>query len=409
MPPVRTTATPGRPETAPRVTSPRRSDQSSVRRPEDTLETLRNENLRLRRELKALSREAGKNEVIFWRFHSLELSLLDATSLPELVDRIIHETREMLGLDEVTLILDDPGHEIRNLLAGNGLALPLPPLVQWRDGPTTGKPAPGRPKGPWLGPYHEEHSRLFSGRSRLGSVALLPLMAQGCLFGRLNLASADAARYTRRHAVDFHCRLASVASLCLQNAVNRERLVVDGHTDPLTRWRNRRYLDLRLPQEVARAIRYGEPLSCLILDVDRFKQVNDRYGHAAGDCVLREVAERVRNELRNSDLAVRYGGEEFVVFLIRTTERDASDVAERIRQCVAATPLRVPGDQLLDITVSGGTAELVHGDGQEDPAALGAAMLHRADTALYRAKAQGRNRIVSYSLLAGSRIDLGVC
>jgi diguanylate cyclase (GGDEF)-like protein len=190
--------------------------------------------------------------------------------------------------------------------------------------------------------------------------------------------------------------LASIASLCLQNALNRERLVVEGHTDPLTRWRNRRYLDMRLPQEVARAIRYREPLSCLILDVDHFKHVNDRYGHSAGDCVLRELAERVSTHLRSSDLPVRYGGEEFVVFLIRTPEHHASGVAERIRQSIAAAPFRVPGDQLIHVSVSVGTAELQPGDAPNDPVALGASMLHKADAALYRAKAQGRNRIVRH-------------
>jgi uncharacterized protein YigA (DUF484 family) len=172
----------------------------------------------LRRELKGLSREAGKNEAIFWRFHSLELSLLDSRSLSELVDRMIRGTREILGLDEVTLILYDPEHEIRNLLAGNGLSLPFPPLLRLTDRPATGDWTSRGPEDPWLGPYREDHCGLFSGRSSLGSVALLPLMAQGCLFGRLNLASGDSARYTRSHAVDFHRRLASIAEWSLHTA-----------------------------------------------------------------------------------------------------------------------------------------------------------------------------------------------
>jgi diguanylate cyclase (GGDEF)-like protein len=194
--------------------------------------------------------------------------------------------------------------------------------------------------------------------------------------------------------MDFHNRLASVTSVCLQNAINRERLIADGHTDPLTGWSNRRYLEARLPQEVALAVRHGEPLSCLILDVDHFKQVNDRYGHVAGDGVLREFAARVRDQLRTTDLAVRFGGEEFAVFLIRTGEEDARHVAERIRHRVAATPFRLPGGRLIPVTVSGGIAGLLPGEQLNDAAALGASMLRRADAALYRAKAAGRNRIL---------------
>ncbi len=357
-------------------------------------DALRRENRRLRLELEALSREAAKNERLFRRFHALELSLLHATTLPELVDRIIRETRESLGLDAVTLTLYDRGHEIHNLLTANRVSLPSPPLVRLVGGPEPGPEGMRAPEAPWLGPYRADHDRLFGERGRLGSVALLPLMAQGRLVGGLNLGSRDPARYAPGLGVDFHSRLASVASVCLQSAINRERLIADGHTDPLTGWSNRRYLELRLPQEIALAVRYDEPLSCLVLDVDRFKQVNDQNGHAAGDSVLRQFAARVRDQLRTTDLAVRYGGEEFVVFLIRTGEADARRVAERIRRQVAAAPFRISGDRLIPVTASGGIAALRPKDHPNDPAAMGAAMLRRADAALYRAKTSGRNRIL---------------
>lgn len=361
------------------------------------LDRLHQENLRLRRGFRALTREAEKNAAIFHRFHTLELSLLDAASLPELLERIVHKTRDILGLDEVTLIVHDPEHEVRNLLECNGVALPTASGVRLTDGPTSGNPAYVRRKGPWLGPYREDHAELFRSRGGFGSIALLPLVAQGRPFGSLNLASADPVRYTGSHGSDFHDHLASVASLCLQNAINRERLVVSGHTDRLTGWHNRHYLDARLPQEVSRALRYREPLSCLILDLDHFKQINDRYGHPSGDRVLRETAGRIKCQLRSSDLAVRYGGEEFVVFLVQATEGDAFGVAERIRRCIADAPYLVLGDQRLSLTVSGGIAQLQPVQGQVDPAALGAAMLQQADAALYRAKSAGRNRVARHS------------
>jgi len=368
----------------------------SAEHPEDTLETLRRENLRLRREIGALAREAEKNESIFRRFQALELSLLTAASLLELVDRLVQGTRQTLGLDEVTLLLHDPRHEVRNLLAGDALPFPVLPGVRLTEDLSLWRRVCGERGGPWLGSFRKNHSVLFSGTRAFGSVALLPLATQECVFGGLSLASVDPNRYTRNHACDFHNRLAGIASLCLQNAMNRERLIVNSHTDLLTHWYNRRYLDIRLPQEVARALRYREPLCCLMLDLDHFKRINDRYGHPAGDAVLREVADRIKKQLRSSDLRVRYGGEEFVVFLIRTREEDAASVAERVRRGVAEAPIRLQGEASLRVTLSGGIAELAPGDRSKDPVALGAAMLQRADAALYRAKAAGRDRIVCH-------------
>lgn len=362
------------------------------------LEGLLTENLHLREELRGLAQEAGKNEAIFRRFQALELTLLNAESLRDLLRLLVQGTREGLRLDQVTLILHDPRAELRGLLQEDPLALPLPPGVRLTDCALPSGLTDGSRPLPWLGPYRKGHAELFSPGKRLGSVALLPLVAQGSLFGSLNLGSADPRRYTGRHARDFHVRLASIASLCLQNAMNRERLLVSSHTDLLTRWHNRRYLEERLPQEVSRALRYREPLSCLMLDLDHFKRINDRYGHPAGDAVLREVAGRIQRQLRSSDLRVRYGGEELVVFLIRTTEQDALGVAERIRRGVADTPIGFPEGEPLQVTLSGGIAELEPGDRSADPVALGAAMLHRADAALYHAKAAGRDRIVRHGL-----------
>lgn len=353
------------------------------------------ENRRLRKELRALALEAEKNEGIFRRFQALELAMLDAGSLPELLRLMVRGTRERLSLEQVTLQLHDPDHEIRELLQSDSLPFPVLPgvrLIQAR--PPWGLPI-GPGSGAWLGPYRREHGALFSPGRRFGSLALLPLTAQGTLFGSLNLASADPDRYTSEHANDFLTHLAGVASLCLQSALNRERLLVSSHTDLLTRWHNRRYLDQRLPQEVARALRYRESLCCLMLDLDHFKRINDQHGHPAGDQVLREVADRIKGQLRSSDLRVRYGGEELAVFLIRTTESDAVGVAERIRREVADTPIGLPNGRRIRVTLSGGIAPLEPGDSSADPTTLGASMLRRADEALYRAKAAGRDRIVA--------------
>lgn len=372
------------------------SDRGSSQGANPGLGELRLENRRLRQELRALALEAEKNEGIFRRFQALELAMLDAGSLPDLLGLMVQGTRDRLRLDQVTLRLHDPAQELRALLQSDTLPFPvLPGLRLTQDPPPWGLPI-GPRSGAWLGPYRREHAELFGPARRFGSVALLPLAAQGTLLGSLNLASTDPNRYTSHHASDFLVHLAGVASLCIQNALNRERLVVSSYTDLLTGWHNRRYLEQRLPQEVARAIRYREPLCCLMLDLDHFKQVNDRHGHPAGDRVLREVADRIKDQLRSSDLRVRYGGEELAVFLIRTTEPDAIGVAERIRRRVADSPIDLPNGQRIKVTLSGGISALEPTDRSADPAALGAAMLQRADQALYRAKNAGRDRIVSH-------------
>ncbi|MGE5152626.1 MAG: GGDEF domain-containing protein [Bdellovibrio bacteriovorus] len=387
----------------PRQHRGRGPEPGSEQRSEQSSAALVLENRRLRHELQALASEAEKNEKIFRRFHALELAMLDAGSLPGLLGLMVQGTRDRLRLEQVTLRLHDPNQEIRGLLQTDALPLPVIPGLRLTDAP----PPWGLPIGPrasaWLGPYRREHRELFSPGRRFGSVAVLPLAAQGILFGSLNLASADPNRYTSHHASDFLVHLAGVASLCLQNALNRERLVVSSYTDLLTGWQNRRYLDQRLPQEVARAIRYREPLCCLMLDLDHFKRINDQHGHPAGDQVLRKVADRIKGQLRSSDLRVRYGGEELAVFLIRTTEPDAVGVAERIRRGVADSPIDLPGGERIKVTLSGGISPLEAADRSADPASLGAAMLQRADQALYRAKAAGRDRIVATGSLEPPR------
>ena len=378
-----------------------RTDAGRHMRADDAIQALREENRRLRRELQAQAWQAESNETIFRRFHQVELSLLNADGLTDLLARMTRETQDILALDEVSLVLHDPEREIANLLVRGGPIRLLFPSVVLVDQASTCSPGGRLLSRPWLGPFRPAHACLFGAPERLRSVALLPLLSQGCLFGSLNLASADPDRYTRSHAHDFHSRLAAVSSLCLQNAVNRERLVVRGHTDMLTLWYNRRYLDTRLPEELARAIRYAEPLSCLLFDVDHFKRINDRHGHLAGDDVLRELAGRVKKELRVSDLAVRYGGEEFAVFLMRTTREEAAVVAERICSCASRAPFRLDNRHSLTVTVSVGVADLPPKASARDPRAEGKALLRKADSALYQAKAEGRNRVVIWDDRAG--------
>ena len=161
-------------------------------------------------------------------------------------------------------------------------------------------------------------------------------------------------------------------------------------TDGLTGLHNRRYMEMHLQALLDQAASRDRPLSALVVDIDHFKQVNDRHGHDAGDDVLREFSRRLKASVRGIDLAVRLGGEEFVVVMPETDGAVARIVAERIRTKTAGKsfPIR-GGEQSLEVTVSVGVASFL---GSEDDAA---ALLKRADVALYRAKTDGRNRVVA--------------
>jgi two-component system cell cycle response regulator len=161
-------------------------------------------------------------------------------------------------------------------------------------------------------------------------------------------------------------------------------------TDQLTGLHNRRYMTGQLSALVNRAVRGGEPVSCLMIDIDHFKKINDSFGHDVGDEVLREFAVRLASNVRAVDLPCRYGGEEFVVITPGAQLADAQRVAERIRLHVAGSPFRVPAiSDPLTVTISIGVACTAgEGDSAE-------ALLKRADEAVYAAKAGGRNMVIA--------------
>lgn len=157
--------------------------------------------------------------------------------------------------------------------------------------------------------------------------------------------------------------------------------------DPLTGLFNRGYFSNRLESDVAFALRHDKPLTLVFFDVDHFKSINDRFGHQAGDAVLRELAERVGSTTRSEDILARFGGEEFVLICRDVEAQRALKAAERIMDTVTARPFALPNAE-LHVTVSVGVADLRD---LEQPSAE--ALLSAADSALYAAKRKGRGRI----------------
>jgi diguanylate cyclase (GGDEF)-like protein len=166
-----------------------------------------------------------------------------------------------------------------------------------------------------------------------------------------------------------------------------ETLRTMAETDPLTSLANRRRFEASAAAAIARARAEGASLAVLMLDIDHFKSVNDRWGHAVGDAVLRAVAGRCRAVLKATDLIARLGGEEFVVLMPDVSAEDATAAAERLRATVAASPVVADGSA-VDVRISLGVTLLRESDAALDP------LLERADGALYTAKRTGRDRVV---------------
>ena len=196
--------------------------------------------------------------------------------------------------------------------------------------------------------------------------------------------------------------LASVTGLSLEKSFHIQRVENLAQIDSVTGLFNRRSLDEIFATECDRARRMSQPLSVVMIDIDHFKKINDTYGHAAGDLVLRAVADALRRTLRDIDVVARYGGEEFAVLLPETNLEKAAVAAERMRAAVEDLLIRVakPGcvmsrtTPLIDVTISLG---VVADTGRSTPLSLLAA----ADQALYRAKRNGRNR---YEIMENSSV-----
>jgi diguanylate cyclase (GGDEF)-like protein len=190
-------------------------------------------------------------------------------------------------------------------------------------------------------------------------------------------------------------RLVNVLSLETARDVKRLRAFEqESITDPLTGIYNRRYLERRLTDEIARANRYGMPLSVLLIDIDHFKRVNDIYGHQVGDLVLEGMAQLIVSTLRTTDIVARYGGEEIMVIAPSTPVKTAAELAERLRKVLENASFEVPLDlnreiSAIGVTVSIGVACI--GPQTRDMSEL----IQNADKALYRAKSEGRNRVVT--------------
>jgi len=371
-------------------------------------------NFELRKKLKALMTQAQHNETKLEKMQQQELRFIGADSLPELIDIILQQYRDAYELDYVSLLLIDPDYEIRHVIEFMSPGLLKLPTLIFADTHTQlenvviaqnaakekTNPAdlqktlfPNFKNKPYLGKCTGDcREVLFPAmQAKPESVAVLPLIRHNKFIGSLNLASLDVARFIEGIGTNLITRLSSILAVCLENAVNNEKLKLLGLTDALTGIHNRRYFMQRLEEEVVRGLRQELPVSCLFIDIDHFKSFNDLYGHSVGDQVLRYVANIIKKQMRLSDVLARYGGEEFAVLLTNTDTKLAQEIAERIRFSIADAILHVDSlDDDLNVSVSIGCTTMTQAESQ-NITSLGESLLNSADQALYIAKDSGRN------------------
>jgi len=223
-------------------------------------------------------------------------------------------------------------------------------------------------------------------REGMRGLIMLPLVAKGAAIGVVEITSVGRAT-DEPGRITLARTMAHEAAMALENARVYEAARNLADRDPLTGYFNHRYLHERLAEEVVRAIRTRRPVSVVMLDLDDFKLVNDTFGHVYGDRVLVYVGETIRASLRESDVAARYGGDEFAVILPETTVHEAAGVAERILAAFRDHPFSADGRTPLPVGVSIGIATYP-GDGRTATELIAA-----ADTGLYAAKAEGGSRV----------------
>ncbi len=182
--------------------------------------------------------------------------------------------------------------------------------------------------------------------------------------------------------------LSALVAARLRTKNRIDRLKSDASVDQLTGAYNRRYLDTQITSKLGEARRYGHPLSCAIMDIDRFKRINDTWGHQMGDSVLKGVATLTRKLMREGDLLARYGGEEFALVLNHTDALGAAILGKRVLSAIESARFAPEQDELI-VTISMGIATFPNDDAETVEE-----FIQRADERLYRAKSGGRNRVV---------------
>jgi diguanylate cyclase (GGDEF)-like protein len=291
----------------------------------------------------------------------------------ELLDRILDAALEVPGFDAAMVVLDETGGS--STIATRGMS------AEEAAHPPSSGAAGTLPAGPITVTYRYGAAEAADTQLIRGGLFLPLVSRDGTTLGSLALFWRHPGYEPSQERIAAVEQIALTCIPAIENARRYREARQLAETDALTGFFNQRYFHETLRREALRAQRYDRRLALLIIDLDDFKAINDRIGHLAGDAVLAQVAERLRNEIRSVDVGCRVGGDEFGMIMPESTSEDAALLFERMHDAVAAMP--VPGGR--GVRISAGIAELRHGE-------TAAGLFERADSALYRAKEQGKDR-----------------
>jgi diguanylate cyclase (GGDEF)-like protein len=294
----------------------------------------------------------------------------------ELLDRVLDAALEVPGFDAAMVALDEQ--------SGQGATATRGMTPEEAAHPPSSGAGGVLPPGPITVSYRYGAADAADTSLIRGGLFMALVGREGHQLGRLALfwrTPGYEPPQERIHAIE---QIAETCIPAIENARRYREARQLAETDALTGFFNQRYFHETLRREALRAQRYDRQLALLILDLDDFKAVNDRIGHLAGDAVLAQVAEQLRNEIRSVDIGCRIGGDEFAVVMPESTADDATQLFQRMHEEVASMPM--PGGQ--QVRLSAGTAELRHGE-------TAAGLFERADAALRRSKEEGKDRVTT--------------
>lgn len=322
-----------------------------------------------------------RNEEVARKFFEIETSILSIHNFRDLFEKLLTEIHDKFGVPRVWIAMTED-NDVWRLLDRMTTGGTFGEKLRVVDAEAFGTILENGSSPVLANEGMERFARLLPEESHyaLGSIAVVPLTYEGAAIGSLNLGDESPERYAPGMEVSLLRQLAVKVSICLANVMAHERLAMLAFRDPLTDLLNRRVMEQVLRREFDRARRYGTELAVVFLDVDRFKGINDRYGHDTGDEVLKWVGNRLLAMSRQSDVVARFAGDEFVVILPNTGADRAFRFVDRLQTFFLTTHLAHEGN-VIPVSVSCGIATMADGGITE-----AASLLKKADERLYHSK-----------------------